>query len=147
MSYAVCVKRVVLDTSVVVAAFRSRQGASNAVLGLVSLRRLVPLATVALFLEYEEVLKRPEHREAAGLTLEQVDRILASLASVLEPVEVHYAWRPQLDDVDDELVLEAAINGRAEGLVTHNVRDFADVASRFGLEVIRPGALLRRIRP
>jgi putative PIN family toxin of toxin-antitoxin system len=147
MSYAVCVKRVVLDTSVVVAAFRSRQGASNAVLGLVSLRRLVPLATVALFLEYEEVLKRPEHREAAGLTLEQVDRILASLASVLEPVEVHYAWRPQLDDVDDELVLEAAINGRAEGLVTHNVRDFADVALRFGLEVIRPGALLRRIRP
>jgi putative PIN family toxin of toxin-antitoxin system len=147
MSYAARVKRVVLDTSVVVAAFRSRQGASNTVLGLVSLRRLIPLATVALFLEYEEVLKRPEHREAAGLTLEQVDRILASLASALEPVEVHYAWRPQLDDVDDELVLEAAVNGRAEGLVTHNVRDFADVAPRFGLEIIRPGALLRRIRP
>jgi putative PIN family toxin of toxin-antitoxin system len=147
MSYILCVKRVVLDTSVVVAAFRSRQGASNAVLRLVVLRRVVPLATVALFLEYEDVLKRPEHRDAAGLTLEQVDRILASLASILEPVEVHYAWRPQLDDAGDELVLEAAVNGRAEGLVTHNVRDFAAAAPRFGLEVIRPAALLRRVRP
>ena len=147
MSYSSYVKRVVLDTSVLVAAFRSRQGASNAVLGLVASRRLVPLATVALFLEYEEVLKRPEHREAARFTLEQVDRILASLASALEPVEVHYAWRPQLDDVDDELVLETAVNGRADGLVTHNVRAFAAAAHRFGLEVIRPGALLRRVRP
>jgi putative PIN family toxin of toxin-antitoxin system len=141
------VKRIVLDTSVVVAAFRSRQGASNAVLGLVAQRRLVPLATVALFLEYEDVLKRPEQREARGLTLEAGDRILAALASAMEPVEVHYAWRPQLDDPDDELVLEAAVNGRAEAAVTHNVRDFVRAAARFGVEVIRPGDLLRRVLP
>jgi len=140
-------RRIVLDTSVVVAAFRSRQGASNAVLGLVAQRRLVPLATVALFLEYEDVLKRAEQREATRLTLEAVDRILAALASAMEPVEVHYAWRPQLDDPDDELVLEAAVNGRAEAVVTHNVRDFARAAARFGVEVIRPGDLLRRMTP
>jgi putative PIN family toxin of toxin-antitoxin system len=147
MSYIVSVRRLVLDTSVVVAAFRSRRGASNAVLGLVARRHIVPLATVALFLEYEDVLKRPERREAAELTLDQIDRVLAALASAMEAVEVHFAWRPQLDDPGDELVLEAAVNGRADALVTHNLRDFAGVAPRFGLEVIRPGALLRRVRP
>ena len=100
-----------------------------------------------MFLEYEDALKRPEHREAAGLTPDQVDRVLAALASAMEPVEVHFVWRPQLDDPGDELVLEAAVNGRADGLVTHNVRDFARVAPRFGLEVVRPGALLGRVAP
>ena len=116
----------VLDTSVVVAAFRSRLGASNALLRLVAERRLVPLATVALFLEYEDVLTRPEQRDAAGLTLEDVERVFAALASAIEPVEVHYAWRPQLDDPDDELVLEAAVNGRADAAVTQCARLCSD---------------------
>jgi hypothetical protein len=32
-------------------------------------------------------------------------------------------WRPQLADPADELVLEAAVNGRASAIVTHNVPD------------------------
>ena len=58
--------RVVLDTSVIVAGLRSRLGASNRLLELVAEERLVPLVTTALFLEYEEVLKRPEQRLATG---------------------------------------------------------------------------------
>jgi putative PIN family toxin of toxin-antitoxin system len=134
-----------LDTSVVVAAFRSRQGASNALFGVVARGHIVPLATLALFLEYEEVLKRPEHREAASLTFEMVDRILAALASAMEPVEIHFGWRPQLNDPDDELVLEAAVNGRADAIVTHNVRDFVPAAASFSVDVVRPGDMLRRV--
>jgi len=140
------VKRVVLDSSVVVSAFRSRHGASHKLLGLVADRRLVPVATPALFLEYEDVLKRPEQREVSGLTLAQVDAALASLAAAVEPVEVRFAWRPQLADPDDEMVLDAAVNGRADALVTHNLADFAEVAPRFGLIVLPPGELLRRMR-
>ena len=77
-------RRVVLDTSVVVAGLRSRSGAANAILRLVAERRLVPLASPPLFLEYEEVLKRPEHRLAHGLSEEQVDEFLAELAALIE---------------------------------------------------------------
>ncbi len=129
-----------------VSAFRSRHGASHKLLGLVADRRLVPVATPALFLEYEDVLKRPEQREVSGLTLAQVDAALASLAAAVEPVEVRFAWRPQLADPDDEMVLDAAVNGRADALVTHNLADFAEVAPRFGLIVLPPGELLRRMR-
>ncbi|MEO5337813.1 MAG: putative toxin-antitoxin system toxin component, PIN family [Magnetospirillum sp. WYHS-4] len=135
--------RVVLDTSVVAAGLRSRTGASNVVLRLVAERELVPLATPSLFLEYEDVLKRPEQRLGHGLGLAEIDRFLAALASAVEPVEVHFRWRPQLADPADELVLEAAVNGRADSLLTHNLRDFAGVAERFGIRVLRPGEFLQ----
>jgi len=80
-------KRVVLDTSVVVAALRTRAAAGNAVPPLVANRRRVPLATPPLFLEYEDVLKRSEQRIAHGLTLEMVDEFLAELAALVEPAE------------------------------------------------------------
>ena len=146
MSYAASMRRVVLYTSVVVSAFRSRHGASHKLLGLIADRRLVPLATPALFLEYEDVLKRPEQRAVSGLTLAQVDALLAALASVIGPVEVRFAWRPQLADTGDEMVLDAAVNGRADALVTHNVGDFARAAPRFALAVLRPGEVLERMK-
>jgi putative PIN family toxin of toxin-antitoxin system len=136
---------VVLDSSVVVSAFRSRLGASSHLLGLVEDGRLVPLATPALFLEYEDVLKRPEQREASGMSLAEVDAALTALAALTEPVEVRFAWRPQLADPGDEMVLDAAVNGQADALVTHNLADFAQAAPRFGLTVLRPGELLERI--
>jgi putative PIN family toxin of toxin-antitoxin system len=140
------IRRVVLDTSVLVSAFRSNRGASFMLLGLVAHRRLVPLATPALFLEYEAVLKRPSQRAISGRSLQQVDAALASLAGAIEPVSVRFLWRPQIDDADDEMVLDVAVNGRADALVTHNVADFAPAAARFGLTVITPGELARRIR-
>ena len=62
------------------------------------------------------------------------------------PVEVRFVWRPQLPDADDEMVLEAAINGQAEAIVTHNRRDFERAAERFGIEVLSPAELLEQIR-
>jgi putative PIN family toxin of toxin-antitoxin system len=119
----------VFDTSVVtvvVAASRTRLGAGNAVLRLVAQRRVVALATAPLFLEYEDELKRPEHQLVHGLTAEAVDEFLAELAALVEPVEVHFQWRPQSRDPNDEMVLEAAINGQADALVTYNIKDFAE---------------------
>jgi putative PIN family toxin of toxin-antitoxin system len=139
------VLRIVLDTSVVVAALRSRAGASNQVLRSVARRRVRVLATPALFLEYEEVLKRPEQRAIHHLNDRQIEGFLAALASAIEPVTVHIAWRPQLRDPSDEMVLEAAINGRADALVTFNVKDFISAAHRFGLSVLRPADVLDKV--
>jgi putative PIN family toxin of toxin-antitoxin system len=139
------VLKAVIDTSVVVAALRSRDGASNALLRCVGTMRLKMLATPALFLEYEEVLKRPEQQAAHGLDRSGIDRFLATLASIIEPVDVHIAWRPQLRDPADEMVLEAAVNGRANVLVTFNVRDFTPTAERFGISVLRPRDVLKKV--
>ena len=144
ISYRVC--RIVLDTSVVVAAMRSRSGASNAVLEYIARGKLSPLVSTALFLEYEEVLLRPEHRLATGMTEEDVAGFLAALASAAEAVEVNFRWRPQLKDPKDELVLEAAVNGQAEALVTHNVDDFEPGARLFGLRILLPRDLLKELK-
>jgi putative PIN family toxin of toxin-antitoxin system len=139
-------RRAVLDTSVLVAGFRSRKGASNALLRHVASGALRPLVTTALFLEYEDVLLRAEHRLATGMSPEDVEAALAAFASASEPVEVHFRWRPQLTDPSDELALEAAVNGRADALVTHNVRDFQAAAKLFDLAVRTPQQYLLEIR-
>jgi putative PIN family toxin of toxin-antitoxin system len=138
--------RIVLDASIIVAGLRTRSGAGNAVLHLVARHEMVLLATPPLFLEYEEVLHRPEQRLAHRLRPEEIDAFLAELAAIIEPVEVHFQWRPQSRDPNDEMVLEAAINGRADAIVTYNVTDFAEVAKRFGIAVLTPAEFLRRTR-
>jgi putative PIN family toxin of toxin-antitoxin system len=140
------VRRVVVDTSVVVAALRTRSGAGNAVFRLIASRRLVPLATPPLFLEYEDVLKGPAQRLAHGRTEDKIDAFLAELAALAEPVGVRFLWRPQLRDSADEMVLEAALNGQADALVTYNVADFASAGERFAIPILRPLDLLRMVK-
>ncbi len=138
--------RVVLDTSIIVAALRSARGASNALLVLVAEQTIKPLVATALFLEYEDVLSRAEHRLATGMSEVDIEGFLAAFASAAEGVELHFQWRPQLRDPADEMVLEAAINGQADALVTHNARDFAEAAARFGLRIVTPGELLKELK-
>ena len=138
--------KIVLDTSVLVAGLRTRLGAGNAVLQLVARRRVVLLASPPLFLEYEDVLKRPEHRLVHGLTPDAIDEFLAELAALIEPVEVHFQWRPQTRDPNDEMVLEAAINGGADAIVTYNIADFMEAGERFHIAVLPPAELLRKVK-
>ncbi len=137
--------RIVLDTDVMVAAMRSATGASRRLLLAGVDGRVILLVSPALLLEYESVLKRPEHLAAARADEASIDIVLDLLTAKAEQVEMHYLWRPQLADVGDELVLEAAINGHAEALVTFNLRDFEVGARRFGLRVCRPGDLWRSL--
>ena len=137
--------RYVLDTSVVASGLRSRHGASNALLRMAHQSRFTVLASPPLFLEYEDVLLRPEQRLAHGLSIEQINQFLAEMADLIEPVEVYFLWRPQVSDAGDEMVLEAAVNGRADALVTHNVRHFAPAAFRFQLSVLTPQQALMEI--
>ena len=136
--------RAVLDTSVLVAALRSRSGASNAILRKVAAGDVTPLISPALFLEYEDVLKRPDQQRAHGFGNDDIDGFLAAFASAGQPVECHFRWRPQLRDPGDEMVLEAAVNGSARALVTHNVRDFGP-AKLFQLRVMTPAECLKEL--
>jgi len=79
---------------------------------------------------------------AAGLTQGQVDIFLTALIALAEPVETHFLWRPQLRDAGDEMVLEAAVNGCADALVTFNVRDYGEAPGHFGVELVLPRVAL-----
>jgi putative PIN family toxin of toxin-antitoxin system len=136
---------VVLDTSVLVAGLRSQLGASNRVLFAVAGRRCVPLVTTALFLEYEAVLQRPEQQLATGMNPKDVAEFLAAFASTAEAVDLNFLWRPQLRDPADELILEAAANGRAAAIVTHNVGDFRPATMRFGVRTLTPAEFLKEL--
>ena len=139
--------KVVLDTDVVVAAMRSPRGASAAILRAARRGRVTLLASVSLALEYEAVASRAEHRLAAGLTEREAKIFLTAVVALVEPVTTHFLWRPQLRDPSDEMVLEAAVNGRADGLVTFNLRDFGTVPAHFGVEIMLPREAIRRIKP
>lgn len=103
---------------------------------------MTALATPVLVLEYEEVLMRREQRASRGLSTRQVDGFLAALARAVEPVTIHMAWRPQLREPWDEMVLEAAIKGRADAIVTLDMKDFIP-AGRFWVSIVRPADLDR----
>jgi predicted nucleic acid-binding protein len=83
---------------------------------------------------------------AADLDLDDVGVFIDAVLAMVEPVETHFMWRPQLCDPAHELVLEAAVNGQAEALVTFNRRDFGALPARFGIEVLTPAEALRRVR-
>ncbi|MGH1589723.1 putative toxin-antitoxin system toxin component, PIN family [Methylobacterium phyllosphaerae] len=136
--------RLVLDTNIIVAALRSPSGGSAALLRRIRAGEIRMLLSVPLLLEYESVVMRPEHLQAARLSDADVANVLDVLARFAEPVAIHYLWRPRLRDPADEMVLEAAVNGRADAIVTFNRADFGGVPRVFGLDVVGPGDVLKR---
>jgi putative PIN family toxin of toxin-antitoxin system len=135
----------VIDTDVVVAAMRSPSGASAALLVNLLNRRATMLLSVALVLEYETTCLLAEHRLPAAASGRDVWNMIDAFVEIAEPVEVHYQWRPQLTDAGDEMVLEAAVNGQADAIVTFNRKDYVIAPSRFGIALLNPADALSRI--
>ena len=125
---------------------RSPGGASAAILRAARQDEVTLLVSVPLAMEYEATCSELEHQLAAGLSEQEVGIFLDGILAMAEPVKAHFLWRPQLRDPGDEMVLETAVNGRADALVTFNVRDFGSVPERFGIEVLIPREAIRRIR-
>jgi len=136
------IPRVVLDTNVLVAAIRSRRGASFRLLSLVGTGAFEIALTVPLVIEYESVLKK--HARAAGLTHKDVDDLLDYLCSEGHHQAVYFLWRPILRDLKDDMVLEAAVESDSDFLVTFNVKDFSGT-EKFNVEVIEPRMLLQEL--
>jgi putative PIN family toxin of toxin-antitoxin system len=138
--------RYVLDTDVVVAALRSDQGASRQLLLAALNKQFDLMLSVPLILEYEAVLTRPEHLVACRVSRDEIDRVLDDLAAVAEPVKITFRWRPNLPDPDDDMVLETAVNGDADAIVTFNVRHFEPASRNFDCAVLLPREALQQIR-
>ena len=135
-----------LDTDVIVAALRSSTGASAEIVRRVLQRDLLIEASVAMVLEYEAVSTRREHLRAGDLSAAEALNVIDALAAVALPINIHFRWRPQLRDVDDEMVLEAAINAQDRTIITFNTRDFAMAADRFGVTLATPAQFLETLK-
>jgi putative PIN family toxin of toxin-antitoxin system len=137
--------RVVIDTVVMIAAIRSDAGASRRLLVAGLDNRFTMLLSVPLLIEYEAVMTRRSHLAASRLSVADVETLLDAVAAVGEPVRLHYRWRPILSDADDDMVLETAVNGRADAIATFNRRDFIPVKRQFGIDVLSPTAMLNEV--
>ena len=137
--------RVVLDTNVLVAALRSASGASRQVLLALRDGRFSAIVSVPLFVEYEATLKRAEQLKATGLNLKEIDDVLDIVAGCSEQTDIHFSWRPQLRDPKDEMVLETALNSRADALVTFNRADFETACAKLGVELFSPSQFLEKL--
>ena len=133
---------IVLDTNVLIAGLRSRNGASFRLLSLVGEGKFELNVSVPLVLEYEEVAKR--EARALGLTHAEIDDVLDYLCAVAVHREIYFLWRPVLRDAADDMVLEVAVEAGCDFVVTHNVRHFAG-AQRFGVRGVTPSEFLTRI--
>ena len=107
---------------------------------------LVPLMDLKLGLEYRDVALRSEHVRASALSKREILELIEAMEAFAEPVEVVMKTRPLSSDPSDDMILDVAINGRAEALVTSNKRHFAAAGKRFGIQVLTPAELLEKMR-
>jgi putative PIN family toxin of toxin-antitoxin system len=135
--------KIVMDTTTLVAAKRSPLGASAEIVSRVLTGKLAAVCSVPLFLEYEAVVTRTEHVLASGGDEGEIINVLDALAKTVQPILIRFLWRPVLRDANDDMVLEAAINGQANVIVTFNVKDFLPQASGMGLMVKTPSEFLK----
>lgn len=137
--------RIVLDTNVLVAAGRSKHGASNKLISLMPDPRFVPAISPALYLEYLGVLLRPENLLASVRTSGDVIGFVRKLLSYSHRQRIYFLWRPTLRDPDDDFILELAIASGSSYIVTFNKRDFAG-SETFGIKAIWPSEFLGLIK-
>ncbi len=136
--------RAVFDTSVLVAAARSRQGASFALISSIPTPAFEFALSVGLYTEWQAVLTRPENLPP-GTTADEALGFLRYLAAQAHLQEIHFLWRPFLSDADDDMVLELAFAAGCSHIVTYNVRNFLG-CDQFGIKVVTPRDFLNLIR-
>jgi putative PIN family toxin of toxin-antitoxin system len=138
--------RIVLDTASFVTAVRSSDGAAGDVVRMVFRGEVVPLMDLKLGLEYRDVALRPEHLSASYLSGLEILELIEALEAFAESVEVVVKHRPLSTDPNDDMVLDVAINGQAEALITNNTKHFAESGKRFGVPVLSPAELISKMR-
>lgn len=136
--------RVVLDTNVLVAAARSRQGASFALVSRIPAPEFQPCLSVGLYAEWQDVLTRPENLPP-GRTSEDALGFVRYLAGQSHLQEIHFLWRPFLADADDDMVLELAFAAGCRHIITHNARDYRG-SEQLGVSVLSPREFLSLIQ-
>jgi putative PIN family toxin of toxin-antitoxin system len=136
--------KIVVDTSVFISALISSVGSSREVIRRCLKGEYQPLMGNALFSEYESVMGRSEIIAKCPLTSTEISALLASFMSVSQWIYIYYLWRPNLKDEADNHLIELAVAGNAQIIVTHNIKDFQNPELLFpNLSILKPEELIR----
>lgn len=138
--------RIVFDTASFITAIRSGLGAAFELVGLMLDNQVTSLMDYKLGLEYRAVALRAEHVKASPLSRAEILQLIETLEGVAEAVTIRHKPRPLSSDPNDDMILDLAINGQADAIVTNNVKHFRTAAKRYGIAVVTPGELLEQMR-
>lgn len=136
------IPQIVIDTNIIVAGLRSRNGSAFSLLRLVGSKQFQINLSVPLVLEYEEVLWRELPNLAINAS--DIEDFLDFHCSVATHHQIFFLWRPFLPDPKDDMVLELAVKARCDTVVTYNIRDFVGI-ERFGVSAVTPANFLESI--
>ena len=136
--------RVIFDTNVLVAAARSRRGASYQLISSLPSPNFKLIISLPLYFEYLDVLMRPDIRPKNLSDIEVVD-VVNEIVSSAYYHDIYFLWRPWLKDRKDDMLLELAIASQADYVVTFNLKDFKEIDS-FGIEAVVPSDFLKLVR-
>ncbi|MGG6270611.1 putative toxin-antitoxin system toxin component, PIN family [Leptolyngbya sp. AN03gr2] len=134
--------QLVVDTNVLITAFRSQRGAAYKFFTLLNDPRWQLNLSIALVFEYEEILKREQ--ESLGLTQQEIDTLLDGLCAIANHQDIFYQWRPLSRDPDDDFLIDLAIKSQAHFIITYNQRDLQQ-AAQFGIQLLTPKAFLQLV--
>ena len=135
---------IVIDTNILVAALQKEGNSARCILRLCLLGEYQAIIGAALFAEYEDVLGRDALFEKSVLNKLEREQVFNGFLSVCKWCEVFYAWRPNLPDEADNHLIELAIAGQAQAIVTRNLRDLAQGELKFpNLQILNPEQFFR----
>ena len=137
-------RTIVVDTSIVISALIGSQGPSRKVIRKCLLNDYTPLISNSLFLEYEDVSSRERIINLCSITNEEKRKLLNAFYHVCHWVSIHYLWRPNIRDEGDNFLIELAVAGNADYIVTNNINDFKNAQLKFpNIQIVTPEKLLR----
>lgn len=135
---------IVVDTSVIVSALIGKRGASREIVRRCLSGDYNPLISNALFQEYEDVTSRNRIRDITPLNDKEIRSLLSAFYSTCRWVPVYFLWRPNLKDENDNFLIELAVAGNSNVIVTNNIKDLTGAELSFdNLRILKPEQLLR----
>ncbi len=136
----------VIDTNIWISALISKDGVSRDIIRLALQERLVPQISNTLFLEYEAVMKREKIQALCILSQEEQEELFQAFLSTCQWNEIFYLWRPNLNDIDDNFLIELAVASNSRVIITDNIKDIASGELHFDIEVLTPKQFLERYK-
>ena len=135
---------IVVDTSVIISALIGKKGPSREILRRCLHGHYKPLISNALFQEYEDVISRDRIKNASPLSEKEIRELLNAFYSVCKWVPIYFLWRPNLKDENDNFLIELALAGNSNLIVTNNIKDLTGAELTFeGLSILKPEQLTK----
>lgn len=137
---------IVVDTNIFVAACLG-PGASNEVVAACLRGEHAPLMGTTLLAEYEDVLSRAELFRKSRLSPSEREELLDIFLATCSWTRIYYGWRPNAPDEGDNHLVELAVAGGAERIVTRNLRDLRRLELKFPMLVaVTPEQFLKEVK-